>query len=485
MAEREKIQATIYQIDLTLFETSDFEYVVDAIIKKAKEGNLDFKEDKLVTNTFGEHTIRIFHCVKTNPPKWSGFLKKILAENAVLANCINSTHSFICFVNYKKQIFVTCGGLGNFAVQRFVSQNFGMEILVRLFQKNDKVVKAIQDRGVTGIILGQTKYYRGDQRLSDENEFGKVYKQVQAELSTPILTKIFGFKHDELKRNVSGCLAKNSFQITKAIDFDTLLRLIDRFIEILKKDGNFTLNKVTQIVKKGAHNTKLIDELDDFLVEHLYNECINDREPDFDFCHPEFDKFLTASGYSLELDAEDPIPLEAPLSLAQVISVLKKNDTLLIDDKFQYKHSVLQRIIKAVDDEGNPLTQGSVLEHLHGEITCNKNTYFLIDGFWYKIHPDFIEDLNQGCKDLLFQAWTDGLIKETFDLKKRESTFNEKFLGKKNTFVFDSITPENIEACDILKYDDTNVYLIHVKKGFNNSLRDLAAQVAIAAKRLE
>lgn len=53
-----------------------------------------------------------------------------------------------------------------------------------------------------------------------------------------------------------------------------------------------------------------------------------------------------------------------------------------------------------------------------------------------------------------------------------------------NTLVFDTVTPENIEACDILKWDDEFVYVIHVKKGFDTSMRDLAAQVSITAKRI-
>jgi len=44
---------------------------------------------------------------------------------------------------------------------------------------------------------------------------------------------------------------------------------------------------------------------------------------------------------------------------------------------------------------------------------------------------------------------------------------------------------EGIEPCDILKYDDNdNVYLFHVKKGFNNSMRDLCSQVFLSANRI-
>ena len=59
------------------------------------------------------------------------------------------------------------------------------------------------------------------------------------------------------------------------------------------------------------------------------------------------------------------------------------------------------------------------------------------------------------------------------------------YKGDDKTIVLDTITPENIEPCDILKYDDEHVYFYHVKKGFNGSMRDLTNQVFLAASRIQ
>jgi uncharacterized protein (TIGR04141 family) len=92
--------------------------------------------------------------------------------------------------------------------------------------------------------------------------------------------------------------------------------------------------------------------------------------------------------------------------------------------------------------------------------------------------------LNVECTEILNQVWDDTLIAEPFNLKEDEREYNSKFIDQNGMLVFDTITPENIELCDILKYDNEFIHLIHVKKGFNNSIRDLAAQVSIAAKRI-
>lgn len=484
----EKIQAAVYLIDDALFGNYDFDETVRTIITQINSGTqpqFRYRPDELSSLDSNDFQLSLYYNYKQMPPKWSSFLKTVLGEAAVLNSAENRVYSFICFIGYQEHIFAVAGGSGSLAIDRFVVQDFGMELITRLFHRHHKVVKSIQDRGVTGAVLGQTKFYRGDQRFSDENEFGKIYKQVQAELSNRILTENFGFKEEELKRKVSGCLAKSSFQISKAIDFPTLLRLVRRFTEILGFAQNFALNKVSHISKRQKKNHALINQLNERLVNVLFDDCVNEVESDFDFCHKEFDKYRIASVFTLKLPDNETIEFEEPVHLGILVEQLRKEERLLLDDSTFFKHSVLELFIEAADNDGNILTNGKVLEHLHGEVNLGEKVYFIIDGEWYEIHPDFIQDINRECKDILEQCWDCELVKEVFHPKQKERDFNSKFIGQANTFVFDTITPENIEACDILKHDDQSVYLLHVKKGFNNSIRDLAAQIAIAARRIK
>lgn len=242
---------------------------------------------------------------------------------------------------------------------------------MRLFQRQHKVVKSILERGVTGIVLGQTRFYRGDQRFSDENEFGKIYKQVQAELHRKILTDGFGFKQEELKRKVSGCLAKSYFQISKAVDFSTLLRLISRFAQILKPEKNFSLNKVNHLSKRVKKNEKLIEQLNERLVEILYSNCMDEVDPDFDFCHQQFDKYRLAAVFTLKLHGNETIEFDEPIDFPILLKKLKDEDRLVLDDATHFKWSVLELYIETADGGGVVLTNGKVIEHLHGEVNLN------------------------------------------------------------------------------------------------------------------
>lgn len=117
----------------------------------------------------------------------------------------------------------------------------GTEVLIRLIQKDEKVINSLKDRSFVGNILGESRIYKDDQRLSDEDQFGKIFNQVKAVLNREILTKIFRFSKHDLTRRTANCIAHSSFQINKRITFDRLLEIITRIEWLLeKKDPNFS-----------------------------------------------------------------------------------------------------------------------------------------------------------------------------------------------------------------------------------------------------
>lgn len=483
LANKEKISVAVYLFDQQRFEETGFDNIVTAAVEVLNREDAGLTSETLKQNTIGGHQIRIYSACYIHPPKWSGFLKPILTNKSRLASCENTTNSFVCFIGFGKHIFVITSGPITYKITRFTTHNFGLEILVRLFTRDSKVIKGIHDRGLTGSILGQAKFYRGDQKFADEDQFGKIFTEVRAELDEKKLTKTFGFPQKELRKKVSGCLAKSSFQISKSVDFETLLHLVEKFTAILKQKEKFSLNKVTQLNKRHVPNRKLIDELDEWLRDYIFNTCKKHQEPDIDFCHKNFEPYLTASGYLIVLGDKDFIKFDDPFTLTDLIRELKKKKCYEDNDVTEFKHSVLLRNVESIDEEGVSRTHGTVMEHINTEITYKDRTYFRVNCEWYLIQPSFIKELNTECEELLNDVWDDVLIKETFNVKT-ERKFNLKFIGKEGFLVFDTITPNNIEGCDILHYDNDNVHLIHVKQGFDNSIRDLTSQIVISAKRM-
>ncbi len=122
-------------------------------------------------------------------------------------------------------------------------------------------MRSLQDRGVTGNVLGENRFFRGRQRLTDEDQFGKIYKEINAVLNNRILLRELGFSAADVKRKTSGCWAKSSFLLSKSIAFEKMLNLVDRLNTILAKPPNFSLNSVILIRNRGEKNKELLAKL--------------------------------------------------------------------------------------------------------------------------------------------------------------------------------------------------------------------------------
>ena len=242
------------------------------------------------------------------------------------------------------------------------------------------------------------------------------------------------------------------------------LRIIKRLNTLLNKEPNFTINNVELISGKSPGYRQTISDLEEKLIETLYNHYLNETEPDFDFCHKDFEKYRNASYYIIS-DGTDKIVSEESIRIQDILKILKKEVTCYIQDFVDFKKFILLKyMIETQDDDSNVLTRGFILDHIHGEISLNANLYFLIDKKWYRVNEAFVSELNFECKQLVADAWDDKLIMSPFN-HKTERDFNASFIGQQGVLVFDTITYENIEACDILKTDGKNIYLIHIKKG--------------------
>jgi uncharacterized protein (TIGR04141 family) len=483
MSDSSKLPITIYEIEREQFEKLNADDTVGEIARRLRENGTNLTDINLGNQDFREFTVNLYSFSKLYPPTWLKFLAPIIHTNDTILKSKNKVFSFIGFIAYKKRIYAIAGGYGSFEIEQFTKPDLGLEIIVKLFDRDSRVIKSIQQRGVTGIVLGQTRFYRGDQRFSDENQFGQIFKLVQAELDRHHLVTSFGFSKDDLRKETAGCIAKSSFKINKAINFDELLNLIKKIDDILDGPSKFTLNKVVHL--RGRRFEELVEKLNEEMYKQVFNEYKAGNVPDFEICHSNFEQYLTAESYILELSSKEYGEYHHRPNWEQLIKDIKDKKFIEDKDEIDFKHSVLFRKLASYDSGGNRVTYDTLFDHLNGELVYKGNSFFHIDKGWYRIDPTFIDDLNTQCESMLKDdVWDTTTITKKFDIKKDEDVFNQSYLGMSGCLVLDTITPENIECCDILMYEPDHITFVHVKKGFNNTMRDLAAQVSIAAKRV-
>lgn len=471
------------KINIYLIEEEFTQSAISKIIESK-----GFIKQLLLTKTLQDYKLNLYYKKKKSLPPWKSFLSPITESNEeILKN--QYAEGFILLLTSKTsdKTYAITGGIGYFAIQEYINSDYGIDVLSRIIRKEDKIIKSTKEKSVIGGILGTIKFYRSSFNLFESESFGKIYQELRTNLATNILINTFGFTDDEIKRG-SFCIAKSSFNIAKAISIEHLIKIISGTEEILETESAISINNVKKIPKK--RNTELIKKLEKELANQLYNRYVsNQNHPSFDLCHKNFEQYLTADKYivirsSSKKNIFQDYAFEDLRDADSFFEKLKLTPAPPQNSDTLFKLLNNLRILTK-DGEDQWVTGGSFLSHILGDIELDGKKYFYIENIWYEINPDFIADLNSSCLSFISQNYIDSLSLMNWPSSEDEKDYNLSHLGLANTLVLDRVLNENIELCDILKWDAENLYLIHVKSGFGNTVRDLASQIFIASSRLK
>jgi uncharacterized protein (TIGR04141 family) len=215
----------------------------------------------------------------------------------------------------------------------------------------------------------------------------------------------------------------------------------------------------------------------------------------FDLCHENFEKYLTASCYVVKKGQSsknyfNEFVFDELENIDSLFEQIKKHGDDL-DNKDAFKELIQSlRIFSYEDDDLNKeSTSGLLFDHIFGDVSLGGKNYFLINNGWYRIKNDFVKGLNDFCNNFLRNNYNDELNKKwryNGDTGKieDEDTYNKSYIEDDNTLVLHKVTYENIEVCDVLKWNDKGIYLYFIKTSFGNTMRDLCSQVFISADRI-
>lgn len=431
-------------------------------------------EQPLIKKEIGDFQIFLYYKKsRKGNPDWKNFITDTVVKTAIIhVNAVSEHESFVMFFFNKitKNLYSICGGHGIFTIQEHTEDDFGINILSRIVtNKNKKVIAHAKELGVTGGILGVIKHFRQNFDFYENDNFANVYREITTHLDSKTIKKL-GLSIEKDKKSL--CLAKSSFRINKAIPFTSLMNIIMKCDYIIENESvKIEVNNIKLIDNKKS--SALITKLNIKLMRKLLSVKRNlSLTNDFDLTHKDFNKFLTAVKF--EFNA----------------TKLSSKDTLLFDiinsisslGRIDYKTRLKNAILTSFDENGDELTKGKFLDHLILELEYDKKFYFFINGKWFVINANFTKELNVSCSSFIKDNRNKMLRKKWGEI--RESVYNLKYKGDAKTIVLDTITPEGVEVCDVLKYNDNTTYLFHIKKGFNGSMRDLCSQVFTSANRV-
>ncbi|MFH1309762.1 MAG: DUF6119 family protein [Candidatus Omnitrophota bacterium] len=474
-----KLQISIYKIE-------DDHNVNEMVAALEKQG---FEGQELEAREVEKYRIKLYYQLKPTNPKWKFFFNSIIKTNQkILEENKSRTEGFVLLLHNtdNDNLYAINGGCGYFAIQEYIQDDFGMDIFSRLINKDDKILKAAKEKLVVGGILGATKHFRNKFNLFEDSSFGKIYQEIKADINKSVLIDKMGFTVDDIKKDLV-CVAKSSFRINKTISFDQVLNIVRGCELIMETEQPIMINNVVKINKKK--NQRLIQQLEEELFSQLWHRWSGGQDSySFDLCHKDFEKYLTAEKYIVRKGVSGKNFLKE-----YEFEILNNVD--LFFDKIREANEEINgkddfvKLIKSIrifsyDGAGEGLTKNYLIAHLMGDVTLEEKKYFFIDNAWYYIKQSFVDELNEDCRSFILKNSCNGLVKTWEYDREDENKYSQKYIGDNNTIVLDKITPENIELCDILKWDENNLYLYHIKAGFGNTMRDLCSQIIIAANRL-
>jgi uncharacterized protein (TIGR04141 family) len=489
----EKIQNSFYLLkDSITIPGKGISKATVQVIDDAYIGRLmklkNYKPQKVTPNLHSQYEISLYFRKKTSDIRWKEFIKSIaVANEPILKQDKTTSESYILILKSKKGncYYSSTGGSGHMVIQDIATNDLGLQILSRILKPEDKSLRSSKERALVGGILGAVKIFRNDHNLYENESFGSIYNELNAAVNVDKLINIFGFPPADIKAD-SLCIAKNSFCIKKSISFKELLRIITNCEKLLTQPPLVEINSVEKL---GRGNQPLIKTLNTKADAKVYaNYLDSNKFFSVEISHKDFERYYLST-YTIfyfrigtieyEFKSDEPIR-----EIQTLLDEIRKIDPTVSQQDFD-RITVTATII-TYDSGGEIVTSDTMRNHYCTEIQDNLKSYFLIEKDWYEIGKTMIDKINENCQNFInSRTYSGPAIRPWVGFHDSENDYNASYIGKSNSMVFDKITPSNIEVCDILRWDTNHVYFYHVKKGFNNSMRDLCAQVFIAARRVQ
>lgn len=463
------------------------------------------KEMKIAPDVLtGDFSIRVFYKLISLEAKWTGFFKNIVDQKEdKFFSDLNAHKSFVGFLYNEKEIFCFCGGLGSHVVSDVVDDEFGISLLVRLLDKDNLELKRAINKALTGRELAADRFFKANHRIGNEENFGKIYKSIYTKFPKDLLIEELGLPEQERDRG-STVAARTYFQLGRSISFHELIRLVSSCEEILKREALFELNKIKQITGRKVGERELINKLFSHLIVNIFKSFKEENLDEFDLVYKDLESFIKCSEFYVRKGKKifDPLEGATSLNLEQVFSVLSSDikfveSVSLIDpselsaeaeadkDSIEVLSQLLNSYyIEGVDFDGTTLFKAKLTSFIQAEVELGGATYFYLEDDWYKATDGFMDDVNEGCRQLIEESIVSDLLQYKWSQEDDENSYIEKYFADASGTIFPmhKVLYRGTELCDLLIKKSNAIYFVHIKQGFSSSVRDLISQVHLSAK---
>lgn len=470
---------SIYKLDNETSENSILTEIKNTL--KNKEKNKD-NIRKLEINKKG---FRGFVFSYTTRPQWVDALSELFPDNNFDFN--NSNISFILLKtiknNDKENIYTVCGGQGYNLISEHIEKNFGLNLVPRLINNTDRVVKQVSENRLFGNLIYNSRMNKSSTNIIHESGFSNVYTELGIIGDEDIQSEL-GIKCDEDEDIV--IYNKHSIKISKSISIDELSEIITNIDIIHNKKMNFSLIPF-KLIKKTKYKKSDVDKLFFDVFSEKNTELF-----DFNIVGINYEKYLSNFEFKIEYRGA---------KLLQSDNAIEWKDMWrefwdLYDSKIthnDFKDLIFKGKLITYDENTNETLNSEIINCLNGYLVDEENDemFFLMNGEWYVFDKDYTEIVDEEFNELVIKSENyvnENIINDFEELitvwrdnggySLIESDYNEKFKDNEEIIYANESHVNWVEIADLIVYDENTLYLLCLKRIYGGGgCRDLYNQI--------
>ncbi|MGD1823476.1 MAG: DUF6119 family protein [Pleomorphochaeta sp.] len=488
LLDNDKIKETFFNIK-NLSKDVPSKELIDLLKKKAKKTEYNYKTQALKehVNTNGYNVEFLFGENENRNNQLKSFCKIFIDEGAKVCNFNTITFSSIMFIWENDNIFAVTTGQGFRFITPYIVTNFGMQIASKLNPSSLKVA-AISSNSIDSNIHRKSFVYSHEVEFFNINELDSIYNEIVGRLyDKEEIKNIYDINGDKEKTSIT-ILARDYIQFGSVADFYTLIKIIKKYDIPNIKSETDRFNMIKPLIKK-THES-LITKNNNQLIKELYSNICNENLLIFDIFNRDVEAYIHADYYSIEFNSAiliDGDRIDKELIKKAYLNYLEFNQQEDSEDNF-YLFVNEAKFNSSIEDKNGYVTTDSFLNHISGEIIVGEDNYYILYGKYYKLEASYIKRLTQSLENKILKSRYINEIETVWEKEFEEDDFNKKVAeGPTSDFIhLHKILINNIEFADLIKYDakKEQFFIVHVKDGFNCSMRALERQVILSINLL-
>lgn len=467
----------IHQV-LDLDSSVPVSQIIEGIMSLDEEYKTQTIQETIATNGF---SISLYF--KKDEPmgnKFASFCSAFVAEDQDAVTFRPRSSSSVLFIWREKKIYAVTTGQGFRIIENYAVPNFGL-IIASVFERNFKIT-SLDSNAMSSIIHSAKTVYSNEVDFIDIEALDTVFKEVTGRLKDVERVRSLLNLSRESKKDSMKITAKNYVQFSNSLSFTGLLHLLDIISNYDIENISDRFNLITPMTLKK--NGDIISNNKEAVIRAMYEAIVSDRPFPFDLFHRETNKYIAADSYTIYNPNDQSVystqnDYEAYSLVSNAYNTYLSGNEKTIENFTAFANHVKLRS----EREDQVVTDGTLFQHLSGEIRVNDMNYYIFYGDYYRLNAAYDERLKESLRGKLRQEFKTDEIKTTWT-QGNEDSFNEAVSINEDYVHLHKVKPDFIEFGDLLKNDSDVVTVVHVKDGFDGEMRILDRQVEMSITRI-